>query len=515
MDKKRVYSSFFHLHTICGIIISAVLFVLFYCGAVTMFKDEIVMWEKGYTTSIERSDIDFDRIMSQLDSAYNLTGRNVLYYLDSKTNILRVYVDHSHVENASQEDLETHVLYVDLNDYSTHTYEDNYTYSEFMYRLHFLSQIPTIGIYISGIVSVMFLLALITGIYIHWDKIIKNFFLFRPKSKWKAIWTDAHTVLGTIGLPFQFIYALTGSLFCLLFLVLLPAYTLYDNDYEKLMQDLRPLESHAPWQSVVSERVSSINEFVNINVKKWPEAEVYELAVENINGSNMEYQLNFKLPYEVGFTGEGSISTDAYTLEVINELNPYESTYVNDVLALLYQLHFGRFGGYFIKFIYVALALLTCFVIISGVMVWLTARKKKTVPLARQKFNFKVANIYLAICLSLIPMSALGFILAKVLPVDYSGSRKQYFYITFFGSWLILSIYFMLKKNLAYTNKASLFLGGILFITVPIVNGVISNHWLWNSLLIGAKDIFMVDVFCLFMGMMALYAYYLIKKKAA
>ncbi|MXV39105.1 hypothetical protein GO491_10530 [Flavobacteriaceae bacterium Ap0902] len=50
----------------------------------------------------------------------------------------------------------------------------------------------------------------------------------------------------------------------------------------------------------------------------------------------------------------------------------------------MYRLHFGNFGGYLIKFVYITIALFTCFVIISGVMIWLMARKKKTILVAKK-----------------------------------------------------------------------------------------------------------------------------------
>ncbi len=56
----------------------------------------------------------------------------------------------------------------------------------------------------------LLLFALITGLLLHWDKIKTNFFLFRPMSKWKTVWTDMHTVLGVIGFPFQLVFAMTG-----------------------------------------------------------------------------------------------------------------------------------------------------------------------------------------------------------------------------------------------------------------------------------------------------------------
>lgn len=513
MDKKRMYNILFHLHTVSGIVISAVLFVMFFCGAFTMFKSEIEIWEEGSVKTTPTEQIDFDKIYAELGEKFNLTGRNINFNVMNDAPKMYVFVDHSHLPNANQEDLKTHYFSLNLKDYSTKSYEEEYTYSEFLYRLHFLSQIPTIGGYLAGFVSVFFLFALLTGLYIHWDKIVKNFVLFRPKANWKTIWTDSHTVLGTIGFPFQLIFAFTGAYFCLSVLVLLPAYNLYNNDYENLMQDVRPERSHAMWQEESHQKAASINQFVKENIHHFQDFEMNQIAIENINGTNMEYEFIGELNEDTQFTGVGSYAVNAYSLEKLHENNPYKSKYVSNLQRLLSRLHFGDYGGVFTKFIYAFLAFLTCFIIISGVMVWLTARKKKNIPEKNQKFNFKVVNVYLAICLSMLPVTALGFIATKLMPSSFSENQQQYYYLIYFICWLIFSVYFILKKNLNHTNKLSLLLGGMLFMLIPIVNGIASGNWFWQTFNSALNSIFLVDVFCFFIGVLCFYACLTLSKK--
>src|SRR5690606_24078512 len=87
------------------------------------------------------------------------------------------------------------------------SYADTYDMGEFLYRLHFLAQLNQVpirigtpfGYLVAGLVSFLFLFALITGLLLHWNKIVSNFFTFRPWSKWKTVWTDMHAALGVIG----------------------------------------------------------------------------------------------------------------------------------------------------------------------------------------------------------------------------------------------------------------------------------------------------------------------------
>jgi uncharacterized iron-regulated membrane protein len=64
---KRDYNVLFHSHTVSGIVISVALYIIFFCGAFSLFKDEITAWEKGETVDlIAINNIDVDRIIDNL-----------------------------------------------------------------------------------------------------------------------------------------------------------------------------------------------------------------------------------------------------------------------------------------------------------------------------------------------------------------------------------------------------------------------------------------------------------------
>lgn len=513
MDKKRWYNVFFHLHTVSGIVVSIALFIMFFAGGISMFKDEIEVWERGTSFSAITDQVDFDKIYKDVEKKYNLTGRGVNFNLSSTVPEVNVYVDHSHLQDATPEDLETHYFSLDLTNYTTKDYQANYSFSEFIYRLHFLSQIPYIGTYLAGLVSLFFLFAIITGVYIHWDKIIKNIVLFRPKASWKAIWTDAHAVLGTIGLPFQFMFAVTGAFFCLSTLVLIPAYTAYNGDYEKLYEDLRPLDTHETWEEISNKKPKTINEFYTSYTKKYSHLHVTQLTVENINGTNMQYEIIGELLDNEGFASMGSYAANAYNLKEKKGLNPYEFYYPVAIQRFLGRMHFGDYGGYITKFIYLLLAFVTCFVTISGVMIWLTARNKKNVPEKKKKFNFKVANYYISISLALIPVIALGLICSKFLPENLGTIKMTIVYVIFFTFWVALSVFFILKKDFKFTNRTSLLLSAIFFLLLPIVNGLTSGNWLWITFNSVLKEIFISDILFIAIGTISLFTLFVLNKK--
>jgi hypothetical protein len=150
------------------------------------------------------------------------------------------------------------------------------------------------------------------------------------------------------------------------------------------------------------------------------------------------------------------------------------------------------------------MAFLTCFVIISGVLIWLEARNKKNITEKKRRYNERVGSVYLAICLSMLPITAAGFILSKLLPESLAGSRESILNYSFFLGWLVLSIFLAWKRNKNFTNKSCLLAGGILGLFIPVINGVSSGNWFWRTFNNGEYGIFSVDVIWLCTGIICL-----------
>ncbi|MEM9525625.1 MAG: PepSY-associated TM helix domain-containing protein, partial [Bacteroidota bacterium] len=168
------------------------------------------------------------------------------------------------------------------------------------------------------------------------------------------------------------------------------------------------------------------------------------------------------------------------------------------------KVHFAQFGGYFVRIVYFILALITCFVIISGVMIWIEARSKKTYA-HKAKFNRNVGAIYLGACLGLYPAIALFFCIAKLYPAGMENSFGLMASI-FFGFWLAYIIYALVIKNYFKINKHALFLAGSMGLLIPVLNGFQSGVWFWQALARGYPDLYIVDLGWLLMGIISLTA---------
>lgn len=504
---KRNYNVFFNTHTVSGIVISIALYIIFFAGAFALFKDEISIWENGKSISkIEKKDIDFDKIIQHLDEEYDLYGRDIQLDFAEQGDEIYTYLLASKDSLASEKAKTVHYFSVNIDSLEEKEYHEYYGIGEFLYRLHFFYQIPNIGIYIAGFIALFFLFAIVTGVIVHWKKILPNFYNFDPKITLKRVWTDAHTALGVIGLPFQFIFAVTGAYFGLSVLVLIPANFLYGGDQEKLMADLLPERTNYTWEQKYDGETLGFNELVKKTAANWEDFHVTEAYIKNYQGTNMKYVIVGELENENRFVGTGRVTFDAITGKIEQIKNPNELSYIEDIQTTVTRLHFGNFGGNTVKIAYFILAFITCFVIISGVLIWIEARNKKSMSLHERLFTARVGHVYMAICLSMLPVTAISFLFMKLFG-DYFTDKQSAIYSFYFLLWLLASIWMRFKRNNYFTNKISLLIGGVAGLLIPITNGVMTGNWIWKSIQNKQFEILTIDLLWLGIAITALFVY--------
>lgn len=532
MDNRK-YNVYFHTHTISGIIICALLYVIFFAGSFSFFKDDIAAWQKNTSyVKHQRESRDFNHVLDSLAEHHKLRGRDFEFNMQRHGMGAYVSMSSSHDTTLKKKQSEkkrperrgrgrnddSAYFTYDFRAKQQSDYRAGYDMGEFLYRLHFLAQLNVVpirlgapfGYLLAGVVSFIFLFALITGLLLHWDKIISNFFTFRPWSKWKTVWTDLHTALGVIGFPFQLIFAVTGIVLIVNSFLLTPyAKFLYKGDSEKLYKALE-YSDKSEFEYTYKPLATSfdLNTYLGKVEEKWGDGRISMVSVKNYQDNNMHLIVQSKPHADKSFSGSGKIIYRVRDQKVIYETSPVEhSTYIDKVKALVYHLHFGDFGGRPLRVMFFVLGVMGCLIIISGILIWLVARDKNNVPKHKRVFNFWTANIFLAVCLSMLPVTA--FTMIVLLFLENPGQSDIYHW--YFYSWLLLGVYFVFRRNIALTNRQTLILSVILCFLLPLLDGIMRNNWFWNTLADGALDILFIDL--LFLCLSVTSAVVLLKMK--
>lgn len=537
MDLRK-YNVYFHTHTISGIIICALLYVIFFAGSFSFFRDEISAWQNNTSYVAGKNEVkqDFNYILDSLSQKHNLRGRDFDFYVQRHQMGTYVNMSISHDSTISKVPVkkeggrrgrgrgnneDSAYFQYNFQSKTTSDYSSSYDMGEFLYRLHFLAQLNQVpirigtpfGYLLAGIVSFLFLFALITGLFLHWDKIKSNFFVFRPFSKWKTVWTDIHTALGVIGFPFQFVFAVTGIVLIVNFALITPySKVLYDGDSEKLYQDLEYSSGESyPYSYKELKTDFNLNQLLADIEADWAPTKLSRMHIKNYQDENMHILVETKPDPKHNFAGSGKLVYRVKDQQILVEKTPNtESSYIDHVKALIYHLHFGDFGGKPVRVIFFVLGIMGCVVIISGILIWLVAREKPNIPAYKKKFNFWLANIFMASCLAMLPVTSFTFIMVKIFPdATQSDMYNWYFY-----SWLILGLYFIVRRSIALTNRQSLILSAILCLGVPIANGIFGHNWIWQTFQSEAFDILLIDLLFLILSILSVIIYFKIRKHA-
>ncbi|WP_367332163.1 PepSY-associated TM helix domain-containing protein [Sphingobacterium multivorum] len=539
---NRNYNIYFNTHTISGIIICAILYVIFFAGSFAFFRNEIAAWQNNTSYKTYREDHkNVDHLLDSLRGQTNLHGRDITFYMHregtsaylglsasndsilNKENLAKITPEQKAAKKNSRRrggDDDSKNFTYNFANKKAGDYVQNYDMGEFLFRLHFLAQLNQVpirvgiapfGYLIAGITAFIFLFALITGLLLHWDKIVSNFFVFRPFSKWKTVWTDMHTALGVIGFPFQFIFAVTGTFLIINSVLALPlSKLLYDGDQQKMYQDIGvSAATDFPYTYKPLKKAIAIAPFLDLAKHKWPEADFQRITIKNYADSNMHVVMELEPHFNKSFAGSGLLSVRAADNKVVAEKSPVnDASYADGVRSIIYRLHYGDYGGYPLKMVYFILGVMGCLVIISGILIWLVARDKNNVIPRKRKFNFWAANIFTAICLTMLPVTALTFIAIKLSP----EVNQDFIYRVYFYSWLLFSLYYIIRRSIRRTNRETLLVGSILAFFIPLANGFMTGNWIWDTFRNGQRDIFVVDFLWLMIGIIGVIAYNKTKK---
>lgn len=523
---NRNYNVFFHLHTVSGIIISVGLYVIFFAGSFALFLEPIAKWELNKTDphvpTPSFSSIDYDRVIDSLEVRdYPMYGRYMYIYFRPRERFLEVYLGKSTDSLASEEKSKDQSLMLDTDTYTLSERaefdEYHFTIAELLYGLHFFEQLGEFGLWLSGAIGLMLLFAMVSGIVVHWKKIVSNFYIFRPKEKLKTVWTDAHTALGIIGIPYQLMYAVTGAMFGISVVIGLSGSLLYGGDHEKLEHTMYDNDLDYS-MGEPAQQPFSVTAAAREADKRWPDFKPIYVQIFNLGSANTLLNMYGESDETTAFPVGGTITCNVITGEVIHEEAPFR--YPENIQPAFAQLHFGRlfkfdaFAAYLVKILYFVLGIATCFVIITGVLIWLEARNKKSVPEKERIFNERVGRIYMAICLSMFPIIAFSLLISKLLPHSQFENGSVILNSVFFGGWLLLSIFFSYKKSNNYINYYSLLSGGILGLAIPLIDVIVLGNVLSDDFARGNYSAFVVDVLWLVLSVTALYAVYRVRRPA-
>ncbi|AFJ01368.1 putative iron-regulated membrane protein [Methylophaga frappieri] len=509
-DVIRIYKS---VHTWVGIISGMALFIAFYAGSLTIFKDTLTDWA---TPPIESAEItplaEMPDFIARIIAAEPEATGTLLVSLDPE-------VQHTHQvlwmvedENAGDHDVSANRYYtahLNTNDELITEEVHPAPVADFIDTLHRVVGLPVDSDpnrWIMGIFSGLYALALVSGLIILLPILVKELFAFRLGRKPKRVWLDAHNVVGVTSLPFHIIMVCTAFVFAYHDL-LYGAQNEFIHDgkiREAFFADApKPVtgQSTNPAEMVSTEKLIATAQALSPNFKPY-QIEFTALTTPRASVRIWGHDDKAIAPRHPG----GFVAINPYSGEVQStEYLPGKQSGGMVAVSSFFALHFATYGGSPIRWAYFILGLAGAWLFYTGNLLWLENRRKRQKakepdPVQRKDVTI-LAILTVGVCLGSVCGISLMLATTKWLSgqsIAVFSSFQWVYYLMFFAA-----IGWSLLRGAARSLVDLLWLATVLTAAIPLsslIGLIVPATGLWmhteyNLLLVDAIALLMAGGF--------------------
>ncbi|HTJ92005.1 MAG TPA: PepSY-associated TM helix domain-containing protein [Pararobbsia sp.] len=285
--------------------------------------------------------------------------------------------------------------------------------SEFIDRLHYSLALPEFGLYLMGIVSLMFGVALVSGFMTHWPRLTRDLFALRPGSNLKMFWQDTHNAVGVLALPFHAVIAITGCVLCLGLVAAMLFNSIAFNG--ELMQEITSMRSSVPPAPVIAVpgKPTEVDGLVARARAEAPGFTPRWIAYTRYGADDGTAEVWGDSDRALGSLGSVLMRLNdgkvlAHQTAAMRDVN-------HTVSSAVYGLHFGSFGGLVVRWIYFVLGVTGAVLVFTGNLLWIEARRKRShddQPLSTRN----IARATIGICVGSCASIAFAFDVALIVP---------------------------------------------------------------------------------------------------
>lgn len=464
------------VHTWTGILSSIVLFIAFYAGALAIFKPEIAMWtQAGQSLPAGRADID--ALAAAFDRQAPGAGQVVLALPHAADPAARIYYTAQGEHRLAYLDGEGKLRHMDAVAAGADL-RSGPTVGDFVDDLHRTGGLPTdphTAEPVIGIISLLYAVALISGVVALLPSLVKDLFLLRISHNVKRMWLDAHNMLGITSLPFHLVMALTAAVFGLHgWIYSAQSHLIYPPGQDPYAADLAappdgPSEARQalpPSELLARLRQEAPGFRPHALMYRIGDAGVKEAGVR-VAGTDDRYFLRD------GRAGYALI--DQYTGELgATTYLPGRQTATAATLSSFFALHFGNFGGLPVRILYVVLGMLGALVFYSGNLLWIEARLKKRrpgqPPAVQPRHVRWLASLTVGACLGCVAGLSASLSAGRwlALAADGQAMAARYAYYAVFCLYLVLAF----RQGAARASAGLLWGAAALSALVPASNAL-------------------------------------------
>jgi uncharacterized iron-regulated membrane protein len=384
-NKKPLRKIILKLHEILGLLTGTVIFIEAVTGCLWVFKEEIESMYDGYRY-VEAQNMSFisptnaKKIAQSVIPDHEIHGTiygkpneavEVIFYEEEPEFYQSVFLD-------------------PYNGEVLHRKNHNAGFFGFVLDGHIrLWMADNIGAQVVGISVLLFLVILISGLFLWWPKNRKSSkqrfrFVWNSSTRWKRKNFDLHSIVGFYIMSLAFILAFTGSVMA------------YDWFYyfvykaaggEKDPRFLVPEGSRFD-ETLLTNADKPIDFLIEKLRMEYPDAESFEVHYPHSDSSGIYVELSRSrgIYYDSDY-----LFFDQNTLEEIPTTSIYgkyqDASFADKVIRMNYDIHIGAIGGITGKIIAFLASLTIATLPVTGFLLWWGRRKKSKSSAASNNLN--------------------------------------------------------------------------------------------------------------------------------
>lgn len=500
-DILRIYKS---IHTWTGILCGMALFIAFYAGALTVFKAPLTQWASPPAAHEAVPLANAEALIARTLAARPEVARDFTLQLQEVPASSARLVWRVAGKNADEHDgggARHYEARLDANGMATAEERHPLRLGEFIDTLHRVVGLPVDNDpnrWFMGVVSLLYALALVSGIILVSPTLVRDFFALRVGRNLKRLLLDAHNVVGIVSLPFHLVMALTAVVFAFHDeIYLLQNRFLYDGNLPAIMQGARkpaeagvprhPADMLAPQELIARVRAVA------------PGFTPDSLQYLQVTGARAVVRVWGKDSGAIQPRARGGFAAiDPYSGKILSQdFLPGRQSTAALVVSSFFALHMAAFGGTAVQWMYFVLGIGGAWLFYSGNLLWIESRRRKAQGLEGAQLGERrdvriMAALTAGICLGSVCGISATLVATKWLVhlgLAPDGWYAPIYYATFFAciGWSFL-------KGEDRAPVHLLYLAAALTLAMPVSTAVLLNAPDLASLAIGDMRTLTVDL---------------------
>ncbi|MBK1713773.1 PepSY-associated TM helix domain-containing protein [Rubrivivax gelatinosus] len=437
-DVLRIYKS---VHTWTGIVSGMALFIAFYAGALTVFKEPLERWASPPAQQAALPLEQAQALIVRTLQAEPAAARDFTLHLHDAENVpgrLSWQVRDPEADDHDARHVRHFVATLDAEGRARAQPAAPTQLGDFIDVLHRVVGLPVDNDpnrWVMGVISALYALALVSGVIVLLPSLVKDFFALRVGPNLKRMWLDAHNVVGLVSLPFHVVMALTAVVFAFHDGIYgLQDRLLHEGRLASAFQRPAATAGAAPRDPAAMRPPAELLAAVRAIA---PSFEPTAMQYVQATGPRAAVRVWGQDEHAVAPRARGGfVVVDPYSARVVNHDSlPGQQSTPNVVISSFFALHMASFAGDPVKWMYFVLGLAGAWLFYSGNLLWIESRRKRGAEPPRRTRWMAAGTI--GVCLGSVCGISATVAAAKWLPAlvdDVGAGHRWLYYAVFFAA---------------------------------------------------------------------------------